>query len=112
MYTYYSLYNKSKKLFSGFDGKVIPIDENGKFKSSMFLKVCHLNSNQLYYTTDIRELLALKEQFIDYIERNKRIYDSRMPGLSEKMKRVVAELKPCLPCVDNIIPVDNFGNPI
>ena len=108
----YALCTRSGKLFNGFNSRVIPIDENGKFKSSMFLEANHLNSNHFIWSENLQDLLDMKIDFLALLDKNRGKYDSAMPGLYDKMRRVVLALKPCIPCVDYLIPVDDTGNPL
>lgn len=108
----YALCTRSGKLFNGFKSRVIPIDATGRFKSSMFLEANSLNSNHFIWSENIQDLLEMKANFLKHLDKNRDKYESAMPGLSDKMRRVVLSLKPCIPCVDSIIPVDDIGNPL
>lgn len=109
---YYGLCNKSSKMLSKFNKGVIPLDRDGKFKSSLCIEVEDFRSNRFIYSQNIQDIIALKSEIIYYIEQNRNTYNRAQMGLADKLLRVVKDLKLCMPCIDFCIPVNEQGQPI
>lgn len=112
MYAYYGLCNKSNRMLAEFKKGVIPLDKDGKFKSSLCIRVEDFRSNRFIYSQNIQDLIYLKQQIIYYIEQNKNAYNNAQNGLADKLLRTVKEFKLCMPCIEYVIPVDEQGNPL